>query len=61
MANEHQDDLSMILRAAHDEWELGRPLGMWSALKRSGHSEHYIVARTAPELAEKIARAEGSS
>ncbi len=58
--DDYDDGMSAILRAAHDDWELDRPLGLWSALWRSpdGRSEHYVVARTAPELADKLARAE---
>lgn len=72
MANEFQDehgsytlddddDLAAMLEAAHGDWELSRPMGAWAALKRSGRSERFLVARTAPELAAKIEQAEGTS
>jgi hypothetical protein len=47
-----------MLRAAGDRWEIGRPLGMWSALKREGHSERFLVSPTPAGLAQKIRRAE---
>ncbi len=68
MANEYHDlygahvidDDSGILREYGRRWQISRPLGMWCALRRSpdGRAERYLVARSATELAGKLARAD---
>ena len=54
------DDIGTVLAAAGDRWQIGRPLGMWSALRRSadGRHERYLVGTSATALADKIIRAE---
>jgi len=49
-----------LSRVAGADWQLGREMGMLTALKRSadGRRMHYIVAPTAIALAVKILRAD---
>ena len=59
-------DLLGQLRAAHPGWTISAHplgLGLWSAEYRSddGRSIHYVVTRTAAELAAKLEAAEGSA
>jgi hypothetical protein len=60
------DDTSPYIRlsrVAGDDWQIGRELGMLTALWRSadGHRMRYIVAPTARELADRITRAEAEA
>jgi hypothetical protein len=60
---DEEDELEAMLRAAGADWQISRPLGLWGALWRSDDGRHtrYLVAPTAAELAEKIARVEGAA